>query len=79
MLLLIQIKLVIFAELLIAVCILTFGPVAAESGVYPVLAHLSFVHGPLYKALGSHKLGMLVEGFRAALRIEPLRSGWLDG
>ena len=69
----------IVTELLISMGILTFGPVAAESGVCPILAHFSFVHGPLYKALGSHKLGMLEGGFWAILVIELLRFGGLDG
>ena len=78
LLLLIQIKLVIFAEFLIPMSILTFGSVAAESSVCPVLAHFSFVHGPLYKALASQKLGLFKGGFRAILVIEPLRFGKFD-
>ena len=67
------------AKLIISVGILTFSPVAAESGVYPVLAHFSFVHGPLYEAFRSQELGLLEGGFWAVLVIEPLRFGGLDG
>ena len=78
MLLLIQIKLVIFAKFLIPMSILTLGSIAAESSVCPVLAHFSFVHGPLYEALRSQKLGLFKGRFRAILVIEPLRLGGFD-
>ena len=79
LLLLIQIKLVIVTKLLIPVGILTFSPVAAESGVIPVLANFSFVHGPLYEAFLRQELGLLKGGFWAVLVIEPLRFSGLDG
>ena len=59
--------------------ILTFSPVAAESSVCPVLAHFSFVHGPLYEAFLSQELGLFEGGFWAVLMIEPLRFCGLDG
>ena len=78
LLLLVQVKLVILAEFFVAVSILTFAPVAAVSGVYPVLAHFSFVHGPLYEALVSHQL-FIEGGFRAVFMIEQLRCRDFDG
>jgi len=52
LLLLAQVSLtVVLTELILAVGILTLGAVAAEAGLYPVLAHIALVHRPLDEAL----------------------------
>ena len=44
LLLLVHIKCVAIAELFLAVRVLALGPIAAEAGLGPVLAHVALVH-----------------------------------
>lgn len=50
-LLLVQVELIVLAELLLAMGVLTLGAIAAEADLHPVLAHVALVHRPLNKAL----------------------------
>lgn len=49
--LLVEIQLVILAELFLAMGVLALGSIAAKARLSPILAHITLVHGPLDKAL----------------------------